>query len=70
MTTPTECVGSPSIDDQIRACAERAEREGWKVSATYSDAAIQAGAGQSGQAFERLCEIPYWPKSAWLWWRH
>ena len=29
-----------SIDDQFRVCREHAEREGWKVAATYRDAAV------------------------------
>jgi site-specific DNA recombinase len=29
-----------SIEDQLRVCRERAEREGWHVVGTYEDAAI------------------------------
>ncbi|SEH41540.1 recombinase family protein [Magnetospirillum fulvum] len=29
-----------SIEDQVRICRERAEREKWAVGATYQDAAI------------------------------
>jgi hypothetical protein len=29
-----------SIEDQLRICRERAEREGWYIVRTYEDAAI------------------------------
>lgn len=29
-----------SIEDQLRICRERAEREGWETIGTYEDAAI------------------------------
>lgn len=36
---------SRSIDDQLAACRQRADREGWTVVATFHDAAISGAAG-------------------------
>jgi len=36
----TDLQNAASIEDQIRICRERAEREGWKVVATHQDAAV------------------------------
>jgi len=36
----TDMQSENSIEDQLRTCRERAEREGWTVTETYSDRAI------------------------------
>lgn len=36
----TDLQNAASIEDQVRICRERAEREGWQVVATYQDAAV------------------------------
>ena len=38
-----------SIDDQVRVCRARAEREGWVVSAVYADYAISGASAQRPQ---------------------
>ena len=38
-----------SIEDQFRICREHAEREGWKVSATYRDAAISGASAREAK---------------------
>ena len=43
-----------SIADQIRVCAERAEREGWKVGIPYVDEAISGAAIGNRPAFQTL----------------
>ena len=36
----TDKQSETSIDDQVRLCRARAQREGWKVVKVYTDAAI------------------------------
>lgn len=43
-----------SIDDQIRICTAKAEREGWQIIASYHDAAI-SGANASRPGLDDLC---------------
>ena len=43
-----------SIADQIRVCAERAEREGWKAGTPYVDEAISGAAIGNRPAFQAL----------------
>ncbi|MBV0893576.1 recombinase family protein, partial [Paracoccus sp. Z118] len=35
----TDMQSASSIEDQIRLCRERADREGWQIVGTYEDAA-------------------------------
>ncbi len=44
-----------SIEDQVRLCRERIEREGWAVVATYSDAAM-SGASRLRPGYQKLLE--------------
>jgi len=41
----SEVQNPKSVDDQIRLCRERAEREGWEVVEVFSDHAISGAAG-------------------------
>src|SRR5688572_29536076 len=42
-----------SIDDQIRLCRERVEREGWDLSNTYTDAGI-SGASRFRPGYQQM----------------
>ncbi len=44
-----------SIEDQVRLCEERAAREGWKITKTYSDRAI-SGASLMRPGIQSLME--------------
>src|SRR5262249_30882486 len=44
-----------SIEDQVRLCRERIEREGWTLLATYSDAAM-SGASRLRPGYQKLLE--------------
>ena len=44
-----------SIDDQLRLCKAKIEREGWALSATYTDRA-QSGASRLRQGYQSLLE--------------
>ncbi len=44
-----------SIDDQVRLCEERAAREGWKITQTYSDHAM-SGASLMRPGIQALME--------------
>jgi DNA invertase Pin-like site-specific DNA recombinase len=44
-----------SIEDQVRVCRQRVEREGWKLTATYSDAA-SSGASRLRPGYQKLLE--------------
>jgi site-specific DNA recombinase len=46
-----------SIDDQVRVCRARAEREGWLVCAVYADYAISGASAQRPQFQSLLAEI-------------
>lgn len=37
---PTDNQREASIEDQLRLCRERVQREGWQIIETYADAAI------------------------------
>ncbi|MBR0662239.1 recombinase family protein [Roseomonas oryzicola] len=45
-----------SIEDQLRICNVRAEREGWSVTATYTDAAI-SGATTQRPGYQAMLEV-------------
>lgn len=38
----TQMQRDASIEDQVRLCRERAEREGWQVVETFSDRALSS----------------------------
>jgi site-specific DNA recombinase len=44
-----------SIEDQVRLCRERVEREGWSAGAVYTDAAI-SGASRLRPGYQKLLE--------------
>jgi DNA invertase Pin-like site-specific DNA recombinase len=44
-----------SIEDQVRICKERLEREGWNLTATYTDHAI-SGASRLRPGYQKLLE--------------
>ena len=44
-----------SIEDQVRICRERIEREGWRVTEIYSDAAL-SGATTLRTGYQKLLE--------------
>src|SRR6266481_5226577 len=44
-----------SIEDQIRVCRQRIEREGWQLGSTYSDAASR-GASRLRPGYQKLLE--------------
>src|SRR5258707_3638287 len=44
-----------SIEDQIRVCRQRIEREGWQLGSTYSDAA-SSGASRLRPGYQKLLE--------------
>src|SRR5215471_19803589 len=44
-----------SIEDQVRVCRQRIEREGWQFLATYSDAAT-SGASRLRPGYQKLLE--------------
>ena len=44
-----------SIEDQVRLCRDRIEREGWSLAATYTDHAI-SGANRLRPGYQRLLE--------------
>ena len=44
-----------SIEDQLRVCSPRAEREGWTVVGTFADHAISGSTNQRPE-FQRLTE--------------
>jgi site-specific DNA recombinase len=44
-----------SIEDQVRVCRQRIEREGWQLAATYSDAA-SSGASPLRPGYQKLLE--------------
>jgi site-specific DNA recombinase len=44
-----------SIEDQVRVCRQRIEREGWQLAKTYSDAA-SSGASRLRPGYQRLLE--------------
>lgn len=52
-----------SIEDQLRVCTARAEREGWVIAGTYSDAAI-SGATALRSGYQSLLEASH-PGSNW-----
>ena len=49
----TEMQSARSIDDQVRICQARAEREGWTVTEIYADYAI-SGANENRPRFQQL----------------
>src|SRR3981189_2153827 len=51
----TDLQREASIDDQVRVCRQRIKREGWKLGATYSDAA-SSGASRLRPAYQKLLE--------------
>src|SRR5215470_12452435 len=51
----TELQRDASIEDQVRLCRERIEREGWSLVATYTDAAM-SGASRLRPGYQKLLE--------------
>src|SRR5882762_3145827 len=51
----TDLQREASIEDQVRVCRQRIEREGWKLVATYSDAA-SSGASRLRPGYQKLLE--------------
>jgi DNA invertase Pin-like site-specific DNA recombinase len=51
----TDLQREASIKDQVRACRQRIEREGWTLLATYSDAA-SSGASRLRPGYQKLLE--------------
>jgi len=51
----TDLQRDASIEDQIRVCQERIEREGWRLVATNTDRAI-SGADRSRPGYQKLIE--------------
>src|SRR6266481_2613472 len=51
----TDLQREASIEDQVRVCRQRIEREGWKLGATYSDAAT-SGASRLRPGYQKLLE--------------
>jgi site-specific DNA recombinase len=51
----TDLQREASIDDQVRICRQRIEREGWSLVATYSDAAT-SGASRFRPGYQKLLE--------------
>jgi DNA invertase Pin-like site-specific DNA recombinase len=51
----TDLQREASIDDQVRVCRQRIKREGWKLGATYSDAA-RSGASRLRPGYQKLLE--------------
>src|SRR5262249_35517147 len=51
----TDLQREASIEDQVRVCRQRIEREGWQLLATYSDAAT-SGASRLRPGFQKLLE--------------
>jgi DNA invertase Pin-like site-specific DNA recombinase len=51
----TELQREASIEDQVRVCRQRIDREGWTLVATYSDAAT-SGASRLRPGYQRLLE--------------
>src|SRR5262245_42740327 len=57
---------SASIEDQVRLCRERIEREGWSLVATHSDAAM-SGASRLRPGYQKLWRMPGAAISTWSW---
>src|SRR6516162_9031939 len=51
----TDLQREASIEDQVRICRQRLEREGWSLVATYSDAAT-SGASRLRPGYQKLLE--------------
>ncbi len=51
----TDLQREASIEDQVRVCRQRIKREGWKLGATYSDAA-SSGASRLRPGYQKLLE--------------
>jgi site-specific DNA recombinase len=51
----TDLQREASIDDQVRVCRQRIKKEGWKLGATYSDAA-SSGASRLRPGYQKLLE--------------
>ena len=51
----TDMQSAASIEDQIRVCRERIEREGWTYNASYSDRAV-SGASRLRLNYQALLE--------------
>lgn len=51
----TQMQRDASIEDQERLCRERAEREGWEITATFSDRAL-SGASMLRPGLQSLLE--------------
>jgi site-specific DNA recombinase len=51
----TDLQSAASIEDQVRLCKERIEREGWKLDACYSDRG-KSGASALRAGYQRLIE--------------
>src|SRR5499425_342771 len=51
----TDLQREASIEDQVRTCRQRIDREGWKLAATYTDAA-SSGANRLRPGYQKLLE--------------
>src|SRR6267142_6812703 len=51
----TDLQREASIEDQVRVCRQRIEREGWTLVGTYSDAA-SSGASRLRPGYQKLLE--------------
>ena len=51
----TDLQREASIEDQVRICRQRIDREGWRLVATYSDAAT-SGASRLRPGYQKLLE--------------
>jgi DNA invertase Pin-like site-specific DNA recombinase len=51
----TDLQREASIEDQVRVCRQRIKKEGWKLGATYSDAA-SSGASRLRPGYQKLLE--------------
>ena len=56
----TDLQRDASIEDQVRLCRERIEREGWSLLATYSDAAASGGKPAAAGLPEAAGGRPAW----------
>src|SRR5579872_1575298 len=51
----TDLQREASIEDQVRVCRQRIKREGWKLGATYSDAA-SSGTSRLRPGYQKLLD--------------
>ena len=63
----TDLQREASIEDQVRICRQRIDREGWTLVATYSDAASSAAPAGFGRATRSCSRMPGAAPSTWSW---